>query len=828
MNSLQGLALRLFRANKFIVFSSFLSIAIAVSLVITMVMYTTNAKETLRDEVKEIYGDMDLSVGYSVQDKFIAKSLLDQISSNTQIQQISKVFVTHLTVNQLGAEIYTVGVENNELAKSRYHFEQSLDNQSVIVNEGLAKALKINVGQKILIENKSYSLVEIIKDLSATGIAPDMLIVANETAKDYVSLKTSNNAEATYLLIKAKDSNDSVSLANQFKEHDSELRIDIAEEDEFLISNLNSLAVFLTILSVLVLLVTSLLIISNFELLLYKNKNQFAIMRSLGATTKQMSKIILIQSSIINVVGVACGLLLTIFTQRFVYHWMEALFSFTASSKNFDVVLAIIISICCSVLIQIFFLIPSYRSSKVLPLKIMEENEKLDFGHRKLRTWFGKLLIGISLFLIVFSKVMPEAEQNGVFFLLFAAVLIIVGLFTIFPVYLPILLQWLLPFIQKVFGNESYVAIKNVIPQVRKNTFVILTISALLIITVFGSVMLKTIQSNQTNQIKEQFPTPIVLVSHLGVDSAVNPNEISELVEHIPTVQNVSTVSNITIAELKTEQGFNTISYVLGDLEKLEKQGILPNLINDDVRDMMVVSEEFARKNQLQLGDVVGLGLYSEVMQGVEIKGSVHIGGISKQITPTEVVYLDWTNTAFNTEFTGFNTLFVNSTNERLTLSQLEFVTDHYPEIQINGYEQSLKESEQMFYQRWSIFIVVLVVLVLSIMVGVFNTLANNIFSKRKEFAILRAISVNPMGLNKIVLTQVLLYIFIGITIGIIVGLVLSFVLSLIDPSPLKINFSVILIISSTLIVSSVLVFVLVSIKIGKQSISLELTRDNK
>ncbi|SDD68501.1 putative ABC transport system permease protein [Priestia aryabhattai B8W22] len=59
--------------------------------------------------------------------------------------------------------------------------------------------------------------------------------------------------------------------------------------------------------------------------------------------------------------------------------------------------------------------------------------------------------------------------------------------------------------------------------------------------------------------------------------------------------------------------------------------------------------------------------------------------------------------------------------------------------MKISNYEQSAKEADKMFYQRWGIFILVIATLVVSTMVGVFNSLVNNIYSKRKEFAVLRA-----------------------------------------------------------------------------------------
>ena len=47
---------------------------------------------------------------------------------------------------------------------------------------------------------------------------------------------------------------------------------------------------------------------------------------------------------------------------------------------------------------------------------------------------------------------------------------------------------------EKIFGRNTFVAIKNVIPQVRKNTFVILMISTMMVIVVFGSTLFKTMQ----------------------------------------------------------------------------------------------------------------------------------------------------------------------------------------------------------------------------------------------------------------------------------------------------------------------------------------------
>jgi putative ABC transport system permease protein len=469
MKSLKGLAFRLFRANKFIVFSSILSIAIASMLTLSMVLFSFNAQSTLKNELKQTYGDMDLSVGFNInQSKVVSSSLTEQILQNKNVEQLSRVSITHVTLDKINSSTYTAGVENSDLAKSRYHFKKFLNDDSIAMNKALAKTLHAKVGDKVSIQGHSFTLVEIINDLDATGIAPDMILMNQKTAKEYNRLNEHIHADATYLLIKAKKGTNVLTLSNQIKSYDKDLRIDITEQDPFVKSNLHSLQVFIIVLSFLVLIVTSLLIISNFELLLYKMKNQFAIMRSLGATTKQISQLIFTQSIIINFSGICIGLLGTFFSQKYMYAWMGKFFKISSSPTQFNLGIALIIALCSFVIIQLFLLIPSYRSAKILPLKIMQKNERLDFGYSKARVILFKILIGVSLFLIIASQVLPTREEYGVFFLLIAAVLILLAFFIIFPVWLPRILEGLLPFGQKIFGREYYIAIKNLIPQVKK------------------------------------------------------------------------------------------------------------------------------------------------------------------------------------------------------------------------------------------------------------------------------------------------------------------------------------------------------------------------
>nr|WGD77307.1 hypothetical protein P5631_04450 [Bacillus subtilis] len=120
------------------------------------------------------------------------------------------------------------------------------------------------------------------------------------------------------------------------------------------------------------------------------------------------------------------------------------------------------------VIIQLFLLLPAIKITKVLPLKVIQDNEEVNFKSFKYNRFWGKSFIILSTIIILFGKIIPKEEGGQVFCLLLASILLMAGIFILFPIYLGPLLICLAPFIRKILGVNSYVAIKNVIPQVKK------------------------------------------------------------------------------------------------------------------------------------------------------------------------------------------------------------------------------------------------------------------------------------------------------------------------------------------------------------------------
>lgn len=829
IKSITGVAARFFKNNKLIALTSIIGVMISISLIITMIVFVSNAKQSLIQEVEKMYGKMDLSVGYNPeQNRVIDQDLSHILSSQEGIINTSEVFLTHYMVDKISASYYTVGVENNDLAKSRYHFIQNIEIDEVSLNEGLAKALNIIVGDSILIEGNQYTVKELLPDLEAAGKVTDILLLNRETIAKLEFEKTGVAKQSDYMMLEVSESTDIHALVQNIQDIDSELRVEIAMEDEFVKSNLDSLYQFMIGLSILVILITALFIISNFELFLYKYRHELAVMRSIGASRQQVFRIILLQSAFINLLGGVFALIFSFFTYNYLQKAIGKIFSLAASPLHFEFGTAIMVTLICMASIQFFMLIPAYRSSLLLPITIMQENEAIDFSYKDLRKKIGFIVLGISIFFVLIGFTLP----NSGLFIISGSVGFLLSSISLIPLYLAKMIASLLPIVRRLFGNISFVSLKNTLPQVKKNTIIVLIISIMMIIVVFGSTFIQTIQKGDESFIKKQYETEIVMTNRLGDTSTINAVEMTHVVENLDSVKSISTQSRQDIGEMKIANGIADFDYSFADLTTMGEQKLLNTVVKDD-KNGVIVKEDFAKEHQLAIGDKLAISLqYDHDMFGYLQNGEVVIADIVASFPyPNEIrdMLIDWETTAINTSFHTFETAYIEVHDPQFALEELEGLKGIYPEIQVNSLEQSLQRSKEMAMQRWVIFIVVLVVILLSVMFGVVNTLINNINSKRKDFAVLRVIYMNSKNVIQVIVTQITVYILFGILLGLSLGLIFTYLLGQFDPGiALSFNWALIFIMSVTTFIIAYLVLIPFANRIGNLSISSELMKDNK
>ncbi|MCF2716479.1 FtsX-like permease family protein [Paenibacillus sp. UKAQ_18] len=792
-----------------------------------MAVFSSNAQKSLEIQMSKLYGNMNLSVGYNPeQHKVINKSLLNQIISSKEIIQSSSVLINHLHVDGLDSSLYTLGVGNDPLVKSHYHFSRNIQGNEVIINQTLAQTLNLTEGKTLLLENKKFTIKEIIADSNSGGTTSAILIVPWGTLKKIEFQKTGILNEATYVLIQTAEKTDNYELANSIHRIDQELRIDIAEQDPFLQKNMKSLRFLIITISFLILLVTSLIIISNLQAFMYKYKHEFAVMRSFGAKSTDLFKIILLQSSLLNICGATLGYIVSLIFNTVSQQGLQKIFSESLATTQFNHGYALVTTLISMVFVECFMLIPAYRSTKILPLKIMQDNEQNEFTSKQGLSKAGKIFCITGIVVMIWAKVMMNGGDTQTLGIAVAIILTMVGLFLLFPVYLPQLLSFTLLPIRKSLGNYSFIAVKNTIPQIRKNTFIILIIAVTMVITIFGASLMKTIQNNEQSYLESQYPTNIVISNRAGKNLNENYKKLVKDIKQIPGVEGASTVSVANSASLIKNNKKTDFVYSFTDLNEMANQGLLPH-ITQTQENNIIITKKIAKEHNLNLHETMKINIYPDFKDATNTSTvSAKIAGIYDQLPGTFAdAYVDWGEQNFLTNYTIVERVFISTVdpNTNKVVVALEELKQKYAGLQVDTLTNSLEQSNKSFYQRWAIFITVIIVILLSVMLGVFSTLISNVYSKRKEFAILRNLSVTGKGIVQIILTQVILYIVLGVCIGFIVGIALLYGLKFIDLTAIRINYLAIISVTAVLLISSFIIFVPYGRHLSKRNLPKEL-----
>jgi ABC-type antimicrobial peptide transport system permease subunit len=826
--SLKDIAFKLLKNNKFIVISSIVSIMLAVTLIVNLFVLAENAEISLEQEIQKQYGAMDISVGYNSDSaKIISKQMIEKIDSLPYINNVSKVLIGKLNIDYGNSQdfmVYSVGVQNDFLSKSKYKYTKDILTNEVILNQGLAEGLRKSEGDQINVNGRSLKIIEIIDNIQQDSAMPDMLIANHATLQSLLN----DGKEATYVMLKLSDKSRNLEVANELQKIDRDFRVDIAEEQEFMKTNIANLKTFQIFLSILILIISSLLVLSNFQIFLYNYRNQFALIRALGGSSGQAFKLVFIQCTFINIIGIILAFAISYISCSYLLDLFNNLFSFKASSIKFPYITAGLVSCASFLIIELFMLIPAIKSSKILPLRIMQSNEEIAINYKYSKRWGISILILAGTVLV--SAIVRKNSGDSMLLGVIASILLTVGIYILFMYYLKQILGFFLPAIKIIGGNASFVAIKNLIPQVKNNGPIIIAISTMIIISVFGGNTFKTLKINDESFLRQQYPADIVVTDRNKLDSKLDSSFKSDL-DKLQGVKHTSILSDGSMF-VQTEKGLRPLRYSLANLEPMVQAGLIPR-IDGDIRTTIVVTKAFANENHLAVGDIIYIKPRAhdgEPNTAVDTKNGfkgISIGAIVDKVPAIsyDQALIDWSNEGFNGETGVFLKALVMTDNQDATMKDLKLLRQKYPSIKWGTLTQALEESEQIFYQRWAFFIVFLVIIFCALFLGIFNILMNNMVTKRKEYAILRTLELDKKGMIKVLLTQALVFILVGVILGCLLGMAITLVLSFAEHGYLSINvqYQLTSIIISVLILLTIFIFTPFAINLANKKISEEI-----
>ncbi|KQS45471.1 ABC transporter permease [Exiguobacterium sp. Leaf196] len=749
---------RLYRKSPMILVTSIGSVMISIGLVLTMMIFLLHNQATIEADRQLTYGRVDLTIKYASEDERTEQTLLEQLKKDKGILRTEPTLQTTERISgQTMADVETIGVQSDALTKSRYHFTNDLSRGEAILSARLATALDRTIGQSLRVGEKTYQIREILPDTKTSKNAQDQVLLS------YADLQKHHTSEFKAILLDVKEGTDVVRYADTLVQSNPKLRIELSE-GQALSPTLNG---YIGILSLLILVVSGFILMANFDLYLRKHAIQFAIMRTLGATTGQLFQLFLVQSGLIvlsgTVLAILSGICLPLLGQLVWPTEGKMIVSLMIEQGAF----LMLITLGSALLILMLLASTAYRKRDVLPLHVLRENLKT--ASRPTRR--KRLVLassGLTASLILFAEVIASTEGARAMTWIGATIAFLLTMYLATPLLLKGVLHRAEPIVRRLAGPTSFVAFRGVLPQLRKNAWLMLIVQVLMIIVVIGSTFLETVQQNERNYIISQYPTEVVLQSRLDEGSQGNPLQLIRRIETELPGAKATFLSSRSSFEYQLPQEDVSIEYEVTDYRHLD---VLEGEQTSDT-DGIIISRTFAKKHGLQNGDTLPLGRWDGEQERSVSLGQFRIVGIEKKIAPD--ILVDWRNEELRQPNDHILNVFIDVPSElkkAQVTKKLSEITQSYPTLQMNRLSDALHDAEQQTTERWFVFIIALVVMSGSVWFGLANALLSFVSGKRGEYALLRTIALTRNRLRQLTLIQMLLFIGSGIIFGLISGL---------------------------------------------------------
>lgn len=732
MFNLRTIALKLFRASLLQVCLSIMTVASAVALIVMMCTYGFSAKKQFDQEQYAQYGDTDMMFGYEMTDDLhLTPSLLQEMEHLDNIEAISPV------VLQVSSHIDTMaitafGVKNDALVKSRFHFTKDLSSHTVAVTSRVASSLQKTIGDDIHFEGQSFTIQEIIQQHE-----PIIWLSYRRAQQLYPQMMAGK-----FALVQVTDDAYITDVATKISRTDAKFRVDIQNEAEAVVKNIESLLIFIIVLSVFTIIIAGTLLLTNFQIIFSKLVNQLRRLRLMGATTKQVASIVFTQLFCITAIGVGLGAIVGSVLMTQIVPLLIQRFDLLPMMPAFPLWIVSSIAGVCFVVLQLFVGYQVYRTSRLMPAQMTQKQLKRLVWTKQYTIWYMGVSLVSALLLALGSK------EHAPIPTLIGTIMIVMQCVIVLPYVMQWLIQRSLVMVRAVFGKHIYLALQQLMPQLRKNSSVLITILCLMIMLIFTTTTMKSAQQSGFDYIHERFTTEVI-ATHDVVHTDIAYN--AHLLETVQQMKGVESVTGVSMLHGYSSDGNNLNGYAVFT------SALAPN--------EAIITAEKAALLHVEIGDVIPLEGFDD--EGNQQVTNVTIVGIEPELHHNENYHIQLAWQPDKMATFGLYELYIEAPSET-DFSELQ---TQYPSLYFETKTAILKENSQLIMQRNILVKATLSLLFFIAIIGIIQTLLHASFMRLRDYQINRLLGVTPQGLRKLILYQALIFISYGIVCGLLLGI---------------------------------------------------------
>jgi putative ABC transport system permease protein len=558
------------------------------------------------------------------------------------------------------------------------------------------------------------------------------------------------------------------------------VRVETAQESadrssEEIRDNLGFLQTFLLVFGFIAVFVGSFLIFNTFSITVAQRISEFGMLRTLGASRRQILSSVLIEAVAIGLIGALVGIAGGFLIALLLNGLFEAIGIDLPTTGLVLESRTVIVALLVGVLVTFFSsLIPALRSTRVPPIAALHASVPAPSRRRRLAFLaFSSLIALAGLLLVLRGLLGGGGAGTRAGFIGGGALVAVIAVSLFSPQLVPGLARvagWPLERVRRLLGR---LAREN---AQRNPSRTAITAAALMIglaLVAFVTVFAAGIKSTVAQVVDENFAGGLIIQNSDGFSPI--PAGTAVAASKVPGVKTVATIRS---AQVKSLDGGGTVraSAPSPDVEEalnLEWKEGGPAALRGLRDDQALLSDDFASAHHLAVGDTVRILTQSGARPSFEVAGTFEskLGLFGSLVVTQAVLARDADQTQDQVDFVVTEPGADQAKVQALLTASIEAA---FPVAEVLN-QQELKEDreEQVGLLVNLVYALLALAIVISIL-GVTNTLALSIYERRRELGMLRAIGMSRRQVRTLIRYESVITALIGAILGMVLGILFA------------------------------------------------------
>ena len=763
-----------------------LAIVFGVALIFAINLALPSFTNAFKETMSGVSG-ADIQIISASGDLFAPDTVLAQVAAVPQVQAVSGSLERSFTLptlsnNPLGdtTQIDLIGVDPTSAESVRHftmsegRFLQPGDAGKAVIPAGLAELssqLKIGTTFPLITAGglKLYTVVGLLAEQGSLS-SPEIYVSLSDAQAALNQPGLINRVEVSI------DANANRAAVEQdiLQTLGSSFRLDTTSNSLDSLTAVQLGMTVLDLLGVLALMLGAFLIFNTFRTVVVERQHDLAMLRAIGATRRQITLMILIESLIQGIAGTIIGLILGYLLATGLSNVISGIMSTYFSGLDVTLQItpgAVLMSVVLGLATTLIAgYLPARAAGRTSPLEALRPETPTGF-HRAAR-W--SLIVGGGLMLAAIALLASGSKGAVGGALLFLIGMIVASPGLVLPVarlFSPLLTLW--------FAREGDLARGNLVRQPGRAAITGSTLMIGLAVLILMFATVSAFDQLVTNLTNRSFSSDIVLIPPaISVyDTVVGAN--SDLSTKLAALPETQTVASLRYASAKSADqtlsvlGIDPTTYPqVASLEFNQGQANEAFAALGTGRNAIVSPLALAALKTEYGGDFT--------MQTAEGAQTYHVVGVASDVLTFKIasVFISQANLAADFHKTEDVLIFMNlkpGADKTAALADVQQIVKDYPQFtaHLSGqYRDTLMETTK---GAFAIFYALAILILIPAALGLLNTLTINILERTREIGIVRAVGGSRRQVRRIVTAEALLLGIFSAALGVLTGVAISY-----------------------------------------------------